>query len=390
MLVLCASGCFSGASTLGSICGDDLDCGADQGCSNEVCGRCGDSVPQRGELCLVPATELSSAPVTSPGNVVVLDLENDGNSDLVVRGEDGVPQLWSGDGAGGWSVHGSLTVGGTVGALRLAALDEDGPLDLVVVDEQGPALHLGYGDGEGAWAFEPAVVLPEPPLDVAVASAPWDGPAWIAWVDAQGLQQAVVDAETRTLGSPVTVVPARSQWLTDPVPLDDDEALDLAVADVDGRRIEPWFGDGAGGLSIGAPVMLEARPTEVIARDVDGDGDPDLLVPDEDGGVTVVISDGEGTLFVSERLTVPGVVRWATVADLDRNTERDVVILTDGDAPVWVFLARGGQHRDGIAVPVEGEFGSLVALDGDRDGLTELLLGPSGEAASFRIVEVEP
>lgn len=391
--LLALSGCFSGETTLGAVCNEDADCGADLRCSNEVCGRCGDGIAQRGELCLVSAAEYPSALAVSPGELRTGDLEGDGTPELLLRGADGAPELW-GRAEDGWRVLRTLTVGGTRGALRLANLDEDGRLDVVVVDEEAPALYVGHGAGaegdEGEWVLEAAVMRSSPPLDLAVADATWAGPAWVAWVDAEGLWQAVVDPQTGTLGEAVQVAPSRVQWVSDPAALDGDDALDVAVADVDGMRVEPWFGDGNGGLTMGETVALEGRPTEVVAADVDGDGDFDLLVPDEDGGVTVIVGDGEGGLAIAERVEGPGPARTVVVADLDRSTERDLVVLGGAEPGLWAFLARGSRHPDGIALPVTGAVGAVVAADFDRDGLTELLLGPAEGVAPLRVVEVEP
>jgi len=389
ILAAAAGGCFSGEATLGAICGDDLDCGAEQICVNEVCGRCGDGVPQRGELCIVSAQPVSDAPRASPGDLLVLDVENDGHPDLVTRGETGAPELWSGDGSG-WTRQATLSVGGTAGLMRLAVLEPGEPLALVVVDADAPALHVGRSDGAGSWAFDASIALDEVPLDLAVAGAPWLGPAWIAWVDAAGLQQVILDPSTGTPSEPLTVAPAGARWLSDPLSLNGDEIVDLAVADVEGRRLEPWLGDGAGGLAPGTPVALEARPIDVATHDVNGDGEPDLLVSDEDGGVSVVVAGEGGSLSVVERMVVSGEIRGVAVADLDRNTERDVVVLTGGRAPLSVFLGRGPVHPDALLLPLNDEGGSLVALDRDRDGLTELLIGPAAAPGELRVLEVEP
>ncbi len=388
-LALLMVACFRGEGTIGAACRDDADCGAEQSCTNEVCGYCGDGIPQRRELCSVPAAALGSAPATQPGQVLALDLEPDGALDLITRGEAGPPQWWRGDGEGGFAVASEVEAGGQRGPVRLAALDEDEPVDLVVVDADAPALHLGYGDGSTGWAFEPAVMLAAEPLDVAVASAPWDGPAWVAWTDAEGLWQAPVDPQTRTLGEAQRLDEARSLRLGGPAPLDEGEALDLAVLDLGAGRLEPWMGDGSGGLVPGESLALEGPPLELRVLDVDGDGDPDILVMHEDGGLTVVLSDGQGALTITERLSVPGPVRDITVGDLNRDSLLDLVLLADAERPGWVFLARGALHPDGLALNV-GEPGSAVlAVDIDSDGLTEVLLGPT-TPGPLRVVEVAP
>lgn len=390
LVVLCsmAGACFTGESTLGAVCRDDTDCGADQRCTLEICGACGDAVPQRGELCLL-APESAEAP-SFEGALLAFDLERDGNPDLLARGADGRPQWWSGAGDGTWAAGGALDVGGTRGVLRVGDLDADGLIDLVVVDADALTLHLGFGDGMGTWSFGEPVVLTAEPSDLAVAAPLGDEPGWVVWSDAEGLRQVAVNAPARAFEDPVTLVSGGTRWLGQSMSLDDDEAIDLAVADVDGRRLEPWFGDGAGGLSPGAPLSLVGRPTEVVTADLDGDGDPDLLVPDDGGGVTVILTDGQGNLGISERLSVPGSAGPVAVADLDRNLVVDVIVGSGGERPLWVFPGRLGGYPDAIELPVETSVGSLLALDVDRDGLTELLLGPADGVGSLRIMEVDP
>lgn len=385
-----ALSCFRGEATLGGACDRDEDCGADQLCTNEVCGYCGDGIPQAGELCSVEAQALTTAPRATPGSLARVELERDGTVDLIARGEDGAVELWDGDGTNAWTVRTRLDVGGRSGVVRVAGLDDDQAQDLVIVDAEALTLHLGYGDGSGAWSFDGVVMLAEAPIDLEVAGANGEGPAWVAWVDGRGLWQAALDPQTRTLGEGVALAGARAQWLGAPVALDADDALDLVVADVDGMRLEPWWGDGAGGLSRGEPIVLEGRATEVFTLDVDGDGDADVVVPDEDGGVTVLVSDGEGGLVAATRPVVPGPARIVAVADLDRDGDRDLVVVADHDPPLWLLQLRAGRYPDALALPVSGAVGSLLALDTDRDGLTELLLGPPAEVSLLRMVEVEP
>lgn len=381
-------GCFSGESTLGASCREHADCGAELGCTNEVCGRCGDGLAQRGELCLVSAAEVFGAPPMT-GELRAGDLDGDATPELLVRGADGSPQVWARDGDG-WSVLQALSGGGLRGPLRFSLLDDDERLDVVAVDEDALAVSLGFGDGT-SWAFGAATMSTSPMVDLAVADAgSWAGPAWLSWVDAEGLRQAVVDVASRTLAEPVSLEASGTWWVSEAAPLDADDALDLAVVDGEARQLWIWLGDGGGGLVKGEPLVLEQRPAEVVATDVDGDGDFDLLVPDEDGGVTVLVGDGEGHFVATERVEASGRVRAVVVADLDRSTERDLVVLTDAEPALWVFLARGSRHPDGIALPVEGAVGSLVAVDFDRDGLTEVLLGPAQGVGALRVLEVEP
>lgn len=382
-------GCFRGEGTLGAVCREDADCGADQACDNEVCGSCGDGVAQAGELCTVAAVEVAGSPAVSAGTLVAVDLERDRTLELVARGDDGAVTLWRGDGEGGLMPGTRVTEGGA-GPVRVGALDGDATLDLVVVDAEARTLALGFGDGQGAWSFGPAVAVAGTPVDVGMGGGLGEGPAWVAWVDAQGLWQAFVNAEARTLGAAVMLAEGRAQWIGDPLALDEDAALDLVVADVDGMRLEPWWGDDAGALVRGEPIAIEGRATEVTTLDVDGDGDVDVLVTDEDGGITVLVSDAEGGLVTAGRAEVPGAARAVVVVDLDRDADRDLVVAAAHDPALWALRLRGGWYAEPIALPVTGAVGAVVGADVDRDGLAELLLGPAEGTGPLRVVEVEP
>ena len=169
--------------------------------------------------------------------------------------------------------------------------------------------------------------------------------------------------------------------------LDDDERLDLVVLDVDGMALEPWRGI-AGGLRRLEPLALEHRATDVLTLDIEGDGDFDVLLPDE-GGITAIVDAG-GALQAIGRVEVPGPVHGITVADLDRDVDRDLVVAADAEPPLWLLPLRSGWYRDPIALPATGTVGAVRGLDIDGDGLLELVLGPSEGVGSLRVVEVEP
>lgn len=384
------AGCFHGDATLGSVCREDADCGADQTCENEVCGLCGNESAEPGELCSVEASSPPDALRLTAGPLLLFDRGFDGRIEAVTRGEDGTVEAWQGDGQGGFTVATRIPEGGTAGLVRLAELDQDETIDLAVVDASARTLALGYGNADGSWAFEAPVALEAVPTDLAVSSAWGEGPVWIAWVDERGLFQAPLDPDTRLLGAAAQLSEPRTQWIGEAVALDDDDAsLDLLVVDVEAMALEPWLGDGAGSLVRGQPLALEARATELLTFDVDGDGDVDALVPDEEGGLSVIVDAGSELVLVG-RVTTDATVRGITVVDLDRDYDRDLVVAVDGSPPLRFLPLRAGWYDESIALPVADAVGTVRGADIDGDGMLELLLGPGEGVGSLRVMEVEP
>jgi hypothetical protein len=382
-------GCFHGDSTLGSICREDADCGAEQSCENEVCGLCGDDSAQPGELCSVEAAPLPSSPLMTAGPLLLFDRGLDGKLEIVTRGEDGTVEQWQGDGEGGFAVVTRMPEGGTTGLVRPGELDQDEMIDLVVVDADAQTLALGYGNAEDGWSFEAPVALQAVPSDLAVGGAWADSPVWIAWVDERGLWQALLDPETRLLGAAARLTDPRPQWIGEAVALDDDALLDLLVVDVDGMALEPWLGDSAGGLMRGETLPLEARATDLLTIDAEGDGDADAFVLDEEGGITVIIDAGDELLTIG-RVTTEGAIRGMTVVDLDRDFDRDLVVSVDQGPPLRLLPLRSGWYTDSIMLPAPDAAGTVRGADVDGDGMIELLLGPSEGVGPLRVVEVEP
>jgi hypothetical protein len=103
----------------------------------------------------------------------------------------------------------------------------------------------------------------------------------------------------------------------------------------------------------------------------------------------VLVDAGDG-LEVIDRVETTGRVHGMTVADLDGDYDRDLVVAVDGDPSLWLLQLRAGWYSDALALPASGAVGTVRALDVDRDGLLELVLGPHEGTGSLQVVEVDP
>jgi hypothetical protein len=112
-----------------------------------------------------------------------------------------------------------------------------------------------------------------------------------------------------------------------------DGKLDVAVANYPDSTTGLLLGNGDGSLQ---PVTLHGSGApfawdDAIA-DVDGDGNPDLLVANFSGSVGVLLGNGNGTFRTAQTYAVPGSALSVVAADVNGDRGPDLVIANGGTA----------------------------------------------------------
>jgi FG-GAP-like repeat/FG-GAP repeat len=230
--------------------------------------------------------------------------------------------------------------------------------------------------------------------------------------------------------------------------LDQDRHLDVVATAHDSGNVWAWLGDGTGRFSPadGSPftAFVRDRPHNhgLVVGDVDGDGDPDVVVTDQDGRSASVLltdgkilrttpdspidlggqsyppalgdMDGDGRLDLVAPLVggnaiallrgdgrggfqhVPGSPRPTGLArpyavalgDLDGNRTLDVVVIHDDTDRITVWLTSDGgklSPAPDSPLPLGRRVGTRVKLaDVDRDGHLDLVAAGSGSAVVAR------
>lgn len=267
-------------------------------------------------------------------DLVCSDFNGDGIRDLAVaNGASGTVSILIGGGTGG-AGDGTFSVGGAFGAssnpeaLTTADLNGDGYRDLAIADRSSRLVTILLGQGAGGVGngdFVPGI-----PIFLA------NGPNRVAAAD-----------------------------------LNRDMIPDLIVTTPSLPRLGVMLATGGIGSGLYAPVVyytVGPSPSDLVVRDFDSDGVPDVAVANQSGGgIAVRWSLGTGT-FTDVQFCASG-LSLSSLGWLDANHDGIVDLLATSPTPSQLLFLMGG---GGFAPPVNvANLGSspaaLVVADFNND-----------------------
>lgn len=288
------------------------------------------AVPPLGNLTFAAAVNYTvGAVIQQP---LAGDFNRDGIDDIVVtRVTQNDPELWLGNGSGGFTFSGLVTAG--LAALRLAAGDfnRDGILDLAFVGFND--LSIVLGNGAGAFAA---------PTTYSVGTFP---------------RAAVVADFNR------------------------DGVADVAVANNGSPFVSVLIGTGSGTFAAAVNINAVSGATHLATGDFNRDGTIDIVTSNGSSNtVGVLLGDGLGSFAALVQFPAGGDPEQVTVGDLNHDGKDDVVVMDNTNTKVHVLIGNG---LGGFAAPVSTTLsgGTLTRVglgDFDSDGTLDVLaMGPS-------------
>jgi FG-GAP-like repeat len=318
-----------------------------------------------------------------PASVAVADVNGDGKPDIVVANSCGSSSTCPAPGTvgvllgnGNGTFQPAVTYGSagyTANSVVIADVNGDGKPDLLVINESSSTSELVDGTvgvllNNGNGTFQAAVAYDSGGL-VATSIAVGD-------VNGDGKPDVVV---AQCSGLPLNICSTAGE-------------VGVLLGNGDGT-FQAAVNYGSGFLQ---PFDV-GDPNAVALADINGDGHLDILVTNfdsgdhggEDGGVGVLLGNGDGTFQPAVTYNPGGAASGLVIAGLNGNGKLDAAVIesTCGQCmgnngnpspSVAVFAGNGdGTFQSAVYFAASAEAVSVVAADLNGDGLPDLVLGNS-------------
>jgi cysteine-rich repeat protein len=325
--------------------------------------------------------------IDAPSDVAVGDLDGDGDLDLALV----FPGMRSGNSA--WIAlnhgDGTFTPGSTIPVppdmvasqnkrLRVAAgdIDSDGDLDLAVVNNYALLTAVLRNRGDATFSADETHVTD---TGYAVLLADVNGDAKLdLTVLAAKLVIMPNDGQGNLISAPLWQVPEVADPMGGPVSLvaadvDGDGDLDLVTANFQEDSVSLLVNQGGGSFAPPITFKVADGPGRIAAADVDANGRADLAVANEYANqVTLLSYVGTGQLSPVQTLSLSRPYR-VEFARLDHDGHPDLVVAS-GTSLVSFLNDGSGQLIRGGSIDLGRFITALTVADFDRDGDDEIAL----------------
>jgi hypothetical protein len=343
-----------------------------------------------------------TGPVYSSAGVypqVAADINGDGELDLVSFTFSGAVSVQLGNGAGGFTDSSSVAIGsGSYGGSAATADDfnGDGHLDLAVAEGGYPNGQVYVELGRGNGTFKQPIVSAlsssstNPYLTLS-GDFNGDGKKDLLVLDDQGLGfQVLLGKGDGSFSAPV------DNQMTNPVfsiavgDFNRDGKADVAITSGNNSNpsVSVYLGNGDGTFQLSMQNVVYQSPYVTVA-DVNGDGNPDLVVAGTSyyGSTSLLVFLGKGDGTFANPLFGPAdsYSSQAAVADFNGDGKPDIAISTNSYGNVGIaFLPGNGDGTFGGQVyssPGTQLSGVVFVADVNGDGRADLVgQGPNSEA----------
>jgi hypothetical protein len=313
---------------------------------------------------------------------VATDLNEDGFLDLTIVNEDTADlRVFMNPGDGTLEFPSFLEpttpIGGKGSPSEPADFDHDGHADIVVANVWGNTISILFGRGDGTFEDHTEIPVGSQPRGVAVLDV--DGDADMDIVNTAAVDSSmslVLNRGDREFSAPGSFdAGGDGEWGLASADFDGDGIADLIVGAQDSEEILVHHGNGDGSFSPLAQQDASGRAWQVVVGDLNGDGRLDVTTAlGSTGGGSVLLANREGRLRPPDYYTADGLTLATDVADLDGDGDLDWVVSTSEKD--WHIYENDGTGVFQLleSVPATEAGSCAIAFDADNDGDLDLAL----------------
>jgi hypothetical protein len=160
---------------------------------------------------------------------------------------------------------------------------------------------------------------------------------------------------------------------------------DLAVPDNSSSAVRVFLGNGDGSFQPYRSMSVTNSPTSVVVGDFNGDGRPDLAVlcqgtKDNVGDAIVLLGNGDGTFTASQPISLGSYPETFVAGDFNGDGRLDLVATDDDDNDLRVLLGNGnGTFTAGQKLDVGQTPFAITAGDFNGDGILDVAVANSSD-----------
>ena len=279
------------------------------------------------------------------------DFDMDGEIDIAIGSSAGTQMfVMFGNGAGGFPNIDAYTGGREVRGVCVLDLELDGDDDIVTTNRDANYVGIYLNDGTGSFAAEANIEGGGNGEDgCAVADANNDGflDVFVGFNFSNEVGLLLGDGNGNlTFSSKVSV--GGRPWMLATGDMNGDGFADVVSANSLGASGSVVLGDGVGGLGTAADYAVGAFVVATDVGDIDGDGDLDATFSNVNSGdFSVYENDGSGGLINKRIYPASSLGSCTILHDRDNDGDLDITAVDEGD-DILMFFENSG------ALPVEG------------------------------------